>query len=179
MYSVLRLWQSLAVVAVIVLAACDAAQSVAPNVGAGSNSRLGPTRMISNRGGRFTAAYYGSYSQFGDCSGTRMFTYKGNGKAKFLHLSSEQIKLTWYCGTQDVTGSATLTSDRVSRDTVSASVSSSEFTPCYDFTMSFTVTGGTGRFRHASGSGTIVLHRPSSECISYSYGDKWRGTLKF
>jgi hypothetical protein len=109
-----------------------------------------------------------------------MFTYKGTGNAKLLHSSSEQIKLTWYCGSQDVTGSATLTSDRVSRDSITANVSSTDFkSPCYDFTMSFTISGGTGRFRRASGSGTIALHRPSSECLSYSYSDKWRGTLKF
>ena len=179
MKSVLRLRQSLGVVAVIVLAACDAAQSVSPNVSAGSNSRLGPARIMFNHGGRFAAAYSGSYSKDGDCSATAMFTYKGNGSAKFLHSSSEQIKVTWFCGSGYVTGSATLTSDQVSRDSITASVSSTDFkSPCYGFTMSFTVTGGTGRFRRASGSGTIVLRTPSSECFSYSYSDKWRGTLK-
>lgn len=180
MKSLLRLRRFLGVVAVIVLAACDAAQSVAPNVDAGSNSRLGPTRVISNHGGRFRAAYSGSYSKSGDCSATAMFAYKGTGNARFLHSSSEQIKLTWVCGTPDVTGSATLTSDRGSRDSITANVSSTDFkSPCYGSRLSFTVTGGTGRFRHASGSGTIALHRPSSECLSYSYSDKWRGTLKF
>jgi hypothetical protein len=178
--SLLRLRQSLAVVAVTVLAACYAAQNVSPNVGAASNSRLGPTRIVFNHGGRLTAAYSGTYSKSGDCSATAMFTYNGNGKAKFLHASSEQIKFTWYCGSRDVTGSATLTSIQVPRNSITASVRSTDFkTPCDGFTMSFTVTGGTGRFRRASGSGTIALNTPSSECISYSYSDKWRGTLKF
>jgi hypothetical protein len=185
--SLLRLRQSLAVVAVIVVAACNTAQNVSPTIGAGSNSRLEPTRIIVNQGGRLTAAYSGTYSMFGDCSGTRMFTYKGNGNAKFLHSSSEQIKLTWYCGGPDATGSATLTSMQVPSDSITANVSSTDFKiPCETlhqkrtrFTMSFTVTGGTGRFRRASGSGTIVLSGLSRQCISYSYSDKWRGTLKF
>lgn len=177
----LRFRKSVAVVAVaFVLAGCDAAQRVSPSVGTGSNSRVGPNRIIFSHGGRFAAAYSGSYSQFGDCSGTRMFTYHGNGNAKFLRSTSEQIKLTWYCGTRDVKGSATLTSIQVPRDSITASVSVMDFdSPCYSSTLSFTVTGGTGRFRRAAGSGSISLHRPSSECLSYSYSDKWKGTLTF
>ena len=175
MKSLRRLRKSLAVVAVIVLAACDAAQNVSPNVGTGSNSRLVPASIIFNHERRFTAAYAGSYSKTGDCSTTAMFTYKGNGNARFLHSSSEQIKLTWYCGSQNATGSATLTSIRLPGDSIAASVSSTDFKgPGSGFTASFKVTGGTGRFRRASGSGTIV----SSKFESYSYSDKWRGTLK-
>jgi hypothetical protein len=175
-----RLRQAIAVVGIIVLAACDAAQNVSPNVDAGSNARLRPTRVAFNHGGRFTAAYSGSYSKTGDCSATAMFTYKGNGNARFLHSSSEEIKLTWICGSRNATGSATLTSSQVPGDSITSSVSSTDFmSPCYDFTLSFAVTGGTGRFRHASGSGTIVFHRLSSDCSSYPYSDKWRGTLKF
>jgi hypothetical protein len=178
--SLRRLRESVAVVAVIVLAACNAAQNVSPSIGAGSNSRVGPTRIIFNHGGRFTAVHSGTYGRSGDCSLTAMLTYEGNGNAKFLHSSSEQLKLTWYCGSGVVTGSATLTSVQHPRNSITASVSSTDFkSPCYGFTMSFTITGGTGRFRGASGSGTIVLNTLSSECISYSYGDKWRGTLKF
>ena len=178
MKSLLRLPQSLAVVAVIVLAACNGARNVSPNVGAGSNSRLRPTRIVFNHGGRFRAAYSGTYSKSGDCSDTATFTYKGNGNARFLHSSSEETKFTWFCGSRGATGSATLTSTQVPRDSVTASVSSTNFDgPCDGFTMSFKVTGGTGRFRHASGSGTIVF-TPSSEC-SYSYSDKWRGRLKY
>lgn len=182
MKGLFRLRQAFAVVGVIVLAACDAAQDVSPNVGAGSNSRVRPTRVVFDHGGRFTAAYSGSYSKSGDCSATAMFTFEGNGNARFLHSSSEQIKLTWFCGSRDVTGSATLTSSQVPGDSITSSVSSTDFmSPCYDFTLSFAVTGGTGRFRRASGSGTIVLHRLSSDCSSSSssYSDKWRGTLKF
>jgi hypothetical protein len=180
MKSLLRLRRFLAVAGVIALAACNAAANVSPNVGVGSNSQLRPTRIIFNHGGRFAAAYSGTYSKSGDCSATAMFSYEGNGNARFLHSSSEQIKLTWLCGSQDVTGSATLTSNQAPGDSITANVRSTDFkTPCYGFTMSFTVTGGTGRFRRASGSGTIVLHKLSSKCISYSYSDKWKGRVKF
>ena len=163
---------SLAVAIVIVLAACSAAQNVSPNVGAGSNSGLAPARVVFDHGGTFAAAYSGTFSRDGDCSATAMFTYKGNGNARFLHSSNEQIKVTWYCGSRDVTGSATLTSVQAPGDSISASVSSTDFkTPCFDFIMSFTVTGGTGRFRRASGSGSIFLKGLSSKCSSYSYSD--------
>jgi hypothetical protein len=178
--SLLRLRQSLTVVAVMVLAACNAAQSVSPNVGAGSNARLGATGIVSNHGGRFRATYSGTYSRLGDCSDTATFTYQGNGTARFLHSSSEQIKLTWYCGSENATGTATLTNVQVPRDTVTASLSSTDFTgPCDGSTVSFTVTGGTGRFRRASGSGEIALRKLSSRYDCYSYRDKWRGTLNF
>lgn len=180
MKRILRLRQSLAVVAVTALPACYAAQNVSLSVGVGSNSHLGATRVIVNHGGKLAAAYSGSYSTSGDCSATAMLIYKGTGNATFLHSSSEQVKLTWYCGSRDVTGSATLTSIQVPGDSVSASVSTTDFkAPCDGFTMSFTVTGGTGRFRRASGSGTIALKRLSSKCSSYSYNDKWKGALKF
>jgi len=127
-----------------------------------------------------TAAYSGSFSRDGDCSATATFSYKGAGNAKFLHASSEQISLRWYCGSRDVAGSATLTSTGSPGDSITANVNSTDFkTPCYGFTLSFSVTGGTGRFRRASGSGTIVVHRRSTQCLPYSYRDKWRGTLKF
>jgi hypothetical protein len=177
MKTFLRLRQALAVAAVIVLTACNAAQNVSPSVGTDSNSGLEATRMIFNREGKFAAEYSGTYSKSGDCSLTATFTYNGNGHANFLHSSSEHLSLLWYCGSGGLTGSATLTSAQHPGNSITASVSSNDFKgPCYGFTMSFTVTGGTGRFRRASGSGTIVF--PSSECM-YSYSDKWRGTLKF
>src|SRR5579872_1807547 len=115
--------------------------------------------MMFNHGGRFTAAYSGTYSKSGDCSATAMFTYKGSGDARFLHSSREQVKFTGYCGSRNVTGSATLASIHAPGNSITASVSSTDFqSPCEGFTMSFTITGGTGRFRHASGNGTIALN---------------------
>ena len=171
--------QSLAMVAVIVLAACNAGQNVPSNV-AGPNSGLRRTSITFDHRRKFTAAYSGTYSKSGDCSLTAMLIYKGQGKAKFLHSSNEQLSLILYCGSRGLTGAATLTSVQRPRDTIAASVTSSDFkSPCNGFTMSFTVTGGTGRFRRATGGGSIVLNALSSKCSSYSYSDKWSGTLKF
>ncbi|MBV9720194.1 MAG: hypothetical protein JOZ77_12815 [Candidatus Eremiobacteraeota bacterium] len=171
--------QHLAVAVVMVTAACSAAQNVSPNVGVSSNAPLGASHIISNHGGKFSAAYTGTYSKSGDCSAEAFFDYEGNGNAKFLHSSSEQLSLTWYCFSPNVIGSATLTSVRHPGDSITAKVSSTDFkSPCYGFTMSFMVTGGTGRFQHASGSGTMVVKRLGRKCI-YSYSDKWSGTLKF
>ena len=171
---------SFAVVAMVALAACDATQTVSPKVAAGSKSGFGPTGKVFDHSDKFGAAYSGTYNKSGDCSATAMFTYDGSGHARFVRFSNEQIKLTWFCGSEDVTGSATLTSARAPRDSITASLSSKDFKgACYGFTLSFTVTGGTGRFRHASGGGTIVLNVPSARCVGYYYSDRWRGTLKF
>jgi hypothetical protein len=180
MKSLFRLRQSLAAAAVVVLAACNAGQYVSPNVGAASSSGLGPTQIVFNHGGRLTAAYSGTFSKDGDCSATATFNFKGNGKAKFLHSSSEQLSVKVYCGSRHAAGSATLTSVQHPGDSITASVSSTDFQlPCHGFTMSYAVTGGTGRFLGASGSGTIVLKQPSRQCTYQKYTDKWSGTLEF
>src|SRR5579863_4273748 len=127
MKTLLRLRQSWTVVAVAALAGCNAPQNFSPNAGAGSHADLGSTRMMFNHGGRFTAAYSGTYSKSGDCSATAMFTYKGSGDARFLHSSREQVKFTWYCGSRNVTGSATLASIHAPGNSITASVSSTDF----------------------------------------------------
>jgi hypothetical protein len=180
MKSLPRLPQPLAVLVIIGFAACNAGPNVSPNVDSGPNLNLGSTRQIVDRKGTFRAAYSGSYQQSGVCSLTGRRTYNGSGNAKFLHSSSEQLSLTWFCGSVRVIGSAIIASVQHPRDSITASVNSTDFkNPCAGFTMAYTVTGGGGRFRRASGSGTIVVNKLSSRCTSYTYNDKWRGTLKF
>jgi hypothetical protein len=43
--------------------------------------------------------------------------------------------------------------------------------PCQS-PLSWTVTGGTGKFVHATGSGTVTF-----KCVGATYSDKWSGTL--
>lgn len=178
MKSHLRLRQSLAA-ATIVLAGCSAAQNVSPSVGAGSNSRLGSTPIVFDHA-KFRAAYSGSYGYRGDCSDTKIITYSGSGHAEFLRSSSEAISLTWNCGAETLTGSATLTSTTNPRNSITASLSASYVTNlCALPPLSFTITGGSGRFRHATGSGTLNFVEGSSYCFFYyEYADKWRGTLR-
>jgi hypothetical protein len=180
MKSLLRLVRPAAVVAVCVSAACNAAQNVSPSAVTGPNARLGRTRVIAAHGGRFKAAYAGTFTRSGDCSDTAMFSFSGNGHSKFLHSSDEQLKLTWLCGGREVKGAVTLTSAGAPGNHFTASVLSTDFNgPCSGFTLSFTVVSGTGKFQHASGGGTIVVRRPSSSCTAYTYSDKWTGTLHF
>ena len=175
-----RLQQSLAVAAMTVLAACSAAQSLSPGLSAGSNVRVGARTIVSSHEAKFTAAYSGRISQNGDCSDTKMLTYKGSGRAKFLRSSSELISLTWNCGTGGVTGSATLTSTKHPGDSIAASLSATHVTnACSMQPLSFTITGGSGRFRHATGKGTLSFIEGSSYCFYYDYADKWRGTVSF
>lgn len=171
--------RSLLATAIVGLAACSAAQNVSPNLGAGSSAQTGATRIVSDHGGKFRARYSGNVHRTGDCSATAMVTYAGSGKAsaRFLHSSNEKLVFTWFCGSPNFSGAMTLTSVRHPHDTVIASVTSNDYKdPCYGFTMAYTVTGGTGRYRHAAGSGTIVVNT-TGECAYYPYHDEWKGTL--
>jgi len=171
--------QSLVAAAIVGLTACSAAQNVSPSPAGGSSAQRTAARVFSDRKGKLKAKYIGSVTRSGDCSATAMLTYAGSGKAsiKFLRSSNEKIVFTWFCGSSNFSGSATLTGVRHPGDTVTASVSSNDYmSPCYGFTMSYMVTGGTGRFRHASGSGTIVVN-VTTDCTYYPYRDKWEGTL--
>jgi hypothetical protein len=175
-----RLHQALAVAALAALAACSAAQSVSPGVDAGSRLRVGASPVVSRHVAKFTAGYSGRISQNGDCSNSKTLTYQGSGHAKFLRSSSELISLTWNCGTGGVTGSATLTSTKHRGDSITASLSTTHVTnPCYMKHLSFTITGGSGRFRNATGNGTLAFIEGSSYCFYYEYADKWHGTLSF
>lgn len=170
MKSLRHLQLSSALAAIVALAACSATQNLSPSTAAGSDSRVAT---------KFTASYSGTISVNGDCSITKTFTYKGTGRSKFLGSSSELISLTWNCGSQDVAGSATLTSTKHPRSSITASLSGTHVkNPCDMPPLSFTITSGTGRLRKATGSGTLVFTELSSYCLYNQYTDKWRGTLK-
>jgi hypothetical protein len=138
------------------------------------------------RGGTFTADYSGNYSLEKCVPGSRrqdgFFTFSGTGIAKFIHASTEEGQMQrsvigdfcvpkWY-------GTATLTSKAHPKNTLQIALTTRENNdnPCTEAVL-FTVTGGTGKFVNASGSGQVTF-----TCAGYgsaSYTDQWGGSISY
>jgi hypothetical protein len=124
-------------------------------------------------GGAFSASYSGAYLLHGRPSSFTV-TFSGNGKASFLGASAESGKELIECPSPSRctgSGSATLVSHFRPADSVMATLSCTETCGVWKWSLS----GGTGKFAHATGSGkwTIRPHRPGG------YTDQWTGTLNY
>ncbi len=115
-------------------------------------------------GGAFSASYSGKDGGHACGTGCHVTIFRGSGTAKFLRSSYERVSIKIVDGT--FTGRAILKSLRSKTDSITATVSPNS--------NGYTVTGGTGRFTHATGSGTI-----SRAYYPKSYTDTWTGTLYF
>jgi len=139
-------------------------------------------------GGQFTAMYSGTFS-FATCvvglnGRDGSFAFTGTGKGSFIRDSSESGTLVrgrsgpdkicngyWY-------GEVTLTSRQHRRNTISFVVKGNAFgslTPCLKaLPCGFSVSGGTGKFSAAAGSGGLLISHSSS-----IYSDSWSGTITY
>jgi len=158
----------------VALASCGGSQTPTatqlPTVTNAATARIEPAH-----GGAFTANYSGTY-EYGPCgTDCEESDFGGHGRASFLGKSTEGVTLTLYAG-HDVTGPATLTSTRIPSNSVSFQLTGGQTLPCPGVggTLSWTVTGGTGKFAQATGSGTMTF-----KCVPSGYSDEWSGTLSF
>ena len=172
------------VLATALLASCG---SGSPSLLAHSSGVSGTPQaqsMLPSRGGAFRAAYAGTYT-LGTCSAVHhngSFQFSGTGSASFLYKSSEMGTMYSYyiptgCGGWG--GSAVLTNTRHPRDSITVSLHGRGSQYAYPCTggqnlCSFSVTGGAGRFAHATGSGTVKMTYNNG-----TYTDAWSGTLQF
>ena len=129
-------------------------------------------------GGSFSANASGALSVIA-CSATKegSLTFSGTGEASFLHRMKESGST--YGGRHPCYehGKATLVAVSKPSDTVTVKLSGEEFFFCkIDRSLGFTVTRGTGRFSHATGSGTVTF---TCHPKSGMYTDVWSGTLNF
>jgi hypothetical protein len=141
--------------------------------------------MVPANGGAFSGAYSGGYSLTLCVSGYRghegSFTFKGSGNASFLHGSTESGVMKRGKINQNLCvgwgGTATLSSSRNPQNQIVMDIFSHSATidsPC-GHVFYYSVTGGSGKFANASGSGTV-----SFTCSgSTSYTDRWSGTLNY
>lgn len=142
----------------------------------------GATRAAPTAGGAFSGAYSGSYTLNCPIS-TGYFFFNGSGTASFIHASGEkgELKITTCADQNDGwTGTATLASHRHPSNTIAVSISGPHGAgdlqfPCFDPVCSFSVTGGTGKFKNATGSGMLMM-TPGKGSV---YSDTWSGTVKY
>lgn len=154
--------------AAILLAGCGGSQVTG----------LSPSQQFVNSatsplsGGAFSASYSGQYSVH-DCGfGCNRWEFRGSGPAKFLGHSRERMRWFFILDARRRANGATLTSYHSKTDGIKVTINLTN--QCAS--NSYVVTGGTGRFAHATGSGTISTTCNVSEM---TYSDSWTGTLYY
>jgi hypothetical protein len=155
-------------VAALLLAGCGGSQVVEPS----STPQFIISAASRLSGGAFSASYSGKDGGHSCGTGCRVTHFRGSGTATFLRSSYERVRIRIVDGTS--TGRAILKSLRSKTDSITATLSPPVYL-CGSNSKSYVVTGGTGRFGHAMGSGTI-----STTCLSGpGYTDTWTGTLYY
>ncbi|HZV76314.1 MAG TPA: hypothetical protein VFF63_00990 [Candidatus Babeliales bacterium] len=155
----------------------------------GSNERFAtpgsvqPPNVTAAGGGAFTARHDGYVPVSSRCTAHRngRFEFSGDGFAKFFHKNWERGSMTDKRGGNDCSwsGTAMLSVEGHAGNsiTVTLRLANGSKDPCAQSRtfMAFVVTSGTGRFAHATGSGSITF-----ECLgSNGYHDDWSGTITF
>ena len=164
----------ISVIALLFLTGCAAVSSIPTH----ATSEGGAIRAS---GGSFGVSDSGNYdlTKCRPPGGLGVFTFNGSGSANFIHKEIETGRMN----SDDSScngwrGSATLTSAARPRNSIKMKLSTTtNNTPCVLFghAIKFTVTGGTGRFANATGTGTVAFACHSNG----TYTDKWSGTVTF
>lgn len=163
-------------VAVLMLVGCTAVPSVPTHVQTQGAA-------IQRSGGAFSASYAGS-DGFNTCptmNGSSFFNFSGSGSGSFIHSSTETGSMT-VSGNCIWNGTAVLKNSAHARNTITMNLAFSSDNgvfgdPCHpkgQKHVQFSVLSGTGKFAHATGSGTVAF-----ACHNGKYTDKWSGTITF
>jgi hypothetical protein len=162
-------------VAALVLADCGGSQSMIQGPGAipksdrfrsPDESHTTPS-VVSNH--VFSAAYSGHYTCLIGLEGS-FGLFVGSGTASIPGFRRKSAEALGYHPCDHKKGSFTLTS-RSSGDTITGRIIGDA---CSADT--YTVTGGTGRYTGATGSGTVTVSCPSK---NEDYKDVWSGTISY
>lgn len=137
---------------------------------------------IQQSGGPFSAAFNGTIGEL-TCNpfmGAH-FVFSGTGKATFFGrrpkfaIERGGLSGTYHpYGCSSWAGSAILSIGNPSVGSIDFHLSSNSITKGCVRGAQFTVTGGTGRFANAAGSGTVAF-----SCSGNTYTDQWSGTITF
>jgi hypothetical protein len=176
---------ALGICAAILLAGCGQSTSTLPQSNASTPSMplghlMSGLAQSLTRGGAFSGGYSGTYYDSGcrkNLGETSTFT--GTGKASFLFRSSESgsggAPWTGLHGgaCRPWTGAATIMSERNPQNSITLNLEGGHG-PCYQQQLSWTVAKGAGKFKNATGSGTLVF-----TCRNSTYTDSWTGTVNY
>ena len=161
------------------LSGCGTSQVSSPSApAAGTNS--GMIRIVPASGGGFAGGYSGTGTWTCHRKGGS-FTASGKGTVSFLGRSNESVRLTSHThlgGCANWQGLATLKSLRNPRNYINIQVlPTGDLGYLCQFGASYQVTGGGGKFAHATGGGrwTCTLNGYGT----HHYSDRWAGKLKF
>ncbi len=166
------------------LAGCSQANSTLPQSNPSTPStrsrKLTPTTaQPTGGGGAFSGGYSGT-AKFRPCvyqKYTGQFKFTGAGAVSFLGQSEESgnLVLSGRRGScEGWSGHVVLRSSKHPRVRIKMQVGGRAYPGRCPTTLSYTVTGGTGRFDHATGSGTVAFM-----CSGSAYSDQWSGTITF
>ncbi len=133
----------------------------------------------------FKGRYGGDYvlescDQRGNKRQPGAFTFYGSGTAKLLGASLEHGQMTekllnGRTCVREWDGSATITAQDDPDSSISVTLSQpSHPSPCQR-AVTFTVTGGTGKFSGATGNGTVAFKCRDDG----SYEDRWSGSIEY
>lgn len=162
-------------VAALLLAGCSAVAGVPTDLQT-------QEAAIQQSGGAFNVSDSGNF----DLSGCGLFKggsfrFAGSGFGTFIHQDTEYGSMTSGTYPYDCSwkGTATLVSVAHPRNSIAVELGGAYNTdPCHTsrfHLVRFTVSGGTGRFVHATGSGTVTFTCNSNG----TYTDQWSGTVTF
>jgi hypothetical protein len=168
---------ALNVCAALLLAGCAGGQVVGPSSMKQLANPAAPKSAASQlSGGAFSASYSGHYSVHTCVPCPARWRFRGSGNAKFLRPSDERMNWTFVLGFlhSEPANSAKLTSLHSKMDSIKVTISVRH--EC-NGSNRYKVTGGTGRFAHATGSGTITTTCKGLPRGAYS--DQWSGTLYY
>lgn len=157
-------------VAVLLLAGCAAVPSVPTHLQpVGSASR--------NNGGAFSATYAGTETNGEFCFENQKISFTGKGSASFLRRSTEVGSVQWATGFNcNLRGKATLTSILYPGNSILVYLTgTTQICDLRGSGLFYTVGGGTGRFKRASGGGHITFSCKADG----TYTDSWSGSLNF
>ena len=168
-----------AIVFVLLLIGCSSSSTLPTN-------EIHAAGKMGSAGGALSGSFAGSFTEI-PCgmNSSGVLSFGGSGKATFIGRSSES-------GTMAAGGGACVTwrgsASLVSRFhpantlTVSLTFNDNDHNPCNDprhhqrTPASWAVSGGTGKFAHATGSGTVTL---ICDFSNHTYTDTWTGAIHF
>lgn len=172
-------------VAAMMLGGCGGPQGVIGQPGTAyiatpkESGRISMETARMARGGGFTAAYAGNYSgNYCTRNHPGTFSFSGVGAGNFIHESVDAGSVEGkYAGRQECQwmGTAKITSMRDSNDSIEIALDgNADYQGCSN-QLTFTVTGGTGKFSRASGDGTWTFKCEGNG----QFRDHWSGHVTF